>query len=173
MNDFGNFILLFFIAAVVLSALFRKVPVFNAFLDGAGSGIESALKLLPSLLALLFAVNLLTESGVLEYIITGLSPLFEKLQYPVEVLPLCLLSPISGSGSLSAFQNILATYGADSFIGCVASVIAGSTETTFYAIAVYYGAVGVKKTRHTAFAALCADCTSFLLAALFVRLFFD
>lgn len=173
MNNFGNFTLLLFISAVVISALLRKIPVFDAFLEGAGSGIESALKLLPSLLALLFAVNLLTASGVLEYIIAGLSPLFEKLQYPVEVLPLCLLSPISGSGSLSAFQNILATYGADSFVGRVASVISGSTETTFYAIAVYYGAVGVKKTRHTAFAALCADFTSFTLAALFVRLFFD
>ncbi|MGN0560452.1 MAG: spore maturation protein, partial [Candidatus Fimenecus sp.] len=104
---------------------------------------------------------------------TSLSPIFEKLHYPAEVLPLCLLSPISGSGSLSAFQTILETYGADSNIGRVASVIAGSTETTFYAIAVYYGAVGIKKTRHTAFAALCADCTSFVLAALFVRLFFD
>lgn len=172
MNDFGNFILLFFIAAVVLSALFRKVPVFDTFLEGAGSGIETAVKILPSLAALLFAVNLLTASGVLDYIRSWLSPIFEKLQYPVEVLPLCLLSPISGGGSLSVFQNILATYGADSFVGRVASVVSGSTETTFYAIAVYYGAIGVKKTRHTAFAALCADCTSFLLAALFVRLFF-
>ncbi len=173
MNDFGNYILLFFIAAVLLAGLFRKIPVFNAFLDGAKGGIETAVKLLPSLLALLFAVNLLTASGIMEYIVTSVSPIFEKLQYPAEVLPLCLLSPISGSGSLSAFQSLLTEYGADSYIGRVASVIAGSTETTFYAIAVYYGSVGIKKIRHTAFAALCADCTSFLLAALFVRLFFD
>lgn len=173
MNNFGNYILLFFIGAVLLSALLRKVSVFDAFIEGAKGGIETAVKILPSLLALLFAVNLLTASGITDGIVKLLSPLFEKIQYPAEVLPLCLLSPISGSGSLSAFQSLLSEYGADSYIGRVASVIAGSTETTFYAIAVYYGAVGVKKTRHTAFAALCADCTSFVLAALFVRLFFD
>ncbi|MGN0519184.1 MAG: spore maturation protein [Candidatus Fimenecus sp.] len=173
MNEFGNYVLLFFLGAVLLAGILRKIPVFDAFLDGAKGGIETAVKLLPSLLALLFAVNLLTASGIMEQFVAVLSPIFEKLHYPAEVLPLCLLSPISGSGSLSAFQTILTSYGADSYIGRVASVIAGSTETTFYAIAVYYGAVGIKKTRHTAFAALCADCTSFVLAALFVRLFFD
>ncbi|MGN0572286.1 MAG: spore maturation protein [Candidatus Fimenecus sp.] len=173
MNDFGNYILLFFLGAVILTGILRKVPVFDTFLEGARGGIETAVKILPSLLALLFAVNLLTASGIMEQFVAVLSPIFEKIQYPAEVLPLCLLSPISGSGSLSAFQSILTTYGADSYIGRVASVIAGSTETTFYAIAVYYGAVGIRKTRHTAFAALCADCTSFVLAALFVRLFFN
>lgn len=173
MNEFGNYVLLLFIGVVLLAALCKKVPVFDIFLLGAKGGIETSLRILPSLIALLFAVNLLTASGVMEFIITYLKPFFEKTQYPVEVLPLCLLSPISGSGSLSAFQSIITTYGADSYIGRVASVIAGSTETTFYAMAVYYGAVGIKKSRHTAFAALCADCTSFLLAALFVRLFFD
>lgn len=173
MRDLGNYILLLFIVAVLTAGVCKKVPVFDAFLQGAKGGIENALRILPSLLALLFAVNLLVASGIMEFITTHLAPLFEKIQYPVEVLPLCLLSPVSGSGALSAFQTLLSQYGADSYIGRVASVIAGSTETTFYAIAVYYGAVGIKKIRHTAFAALCADCTSFLLAALFVRLFFD
>lgn len=173
MRELGNYVLLLFIGAVVLTGILRKVPVFDAFLQGARGGIETAVKLLPSLLALLFAVNLLMTSGIMERISILLSPLFTKLKYPVEVLPLCLLSPISGSGSLSAFQSILQNYGADSYIGRVASVIAGSTETTFYAITVYYGAVGIKKIKHTAFAALCADFTSFMLAAIFVRLFFD
>lgn len=173
MRELGNYVLLLFIGAVVLTGLLRKVPVFDAFLQGARGGIGNAVKLLPSLLALLFAVNLLMTSGIMERISILLSPLFTKLKYPVEVLPLCLLSPISGSGSLSAFQSILQNYGADSYIGRVASVIAGSTETTFYAITVYYGAVRIKKIKHTAFAALCADFTSFMLAAIFVRLFFD
>ena len=173
MRELGNYVLLLFIGAVVLTGILRKVPVFDAFLQGARGGIETAVKLLPSLLALLFAVNLLMTSGIMERISILLSPLFTNLKYPVEVLPLCLLSPISGSGSLSAFQSILQNYGADSYIGRVASVIAGSTETTFYAITVYYGAVGIKKIKHTAFAALCADFTSFMLAAIFVRLFFD
>ncbi len=173
MRELGNYVLLLFIGAVILTGLLRKVPVFESFLQGARGGIETAVKLLPSMLALLFAVSLLMSSGIMEEISVLLSPLFAKLQYPVEVLPLCLLSPISGSGSLSAFQSILQNYGADSYIGRVASVIAGSTETTFYAITVYYGAVGIKKIKHTAFAALCADFTSFMLSAIFVRLFFD
>ncbi len=173
MRELGNYVLLLFIGAVILTGLLRKVPVFESFLQGARGGIETAVKLLPSMLALLFAVNLLMSSGIMEEISVLLSPLFAKIKYPVEVLPLCLLSPISGSGSLSAFQSILQNYGADSYIGRVASVIAGSTETTFYAITVYYGAVGIKKIKHTAFAALCADFTSFMLSAIFVRLFFD
>ena len=88
-------------------------------------------------------------------------------------LPYSCSGRISRRSSLSAYQSILAAYGADSFVGRVASVIAGATETTFYAVTVYYGAVGIKKIRHTVIAALCADITGFLLAALFVRLFFD
>ncbi|HIS04479.1 MAG TPA: spore maturation protein, partial [Candidatus Fimenecus stercoravium] len=121
----------------------------------------------------LLAVQMLTASGVSDALTAALSPLLSKLGFPAEVLPLCILSPISGSGSLSAFQSLLTTYGADSFIGRTASVIAGSTETTFYTVTVYYGAVGVKKIRHTVLCALCADGISFLLSAVFVRLFFD
>lgn len=173
MNNLGTYALLFFIGGVLIYACIKKVPVFDSFLEGAKEGIPSAIGILPALIGLLFAVSLLLRCGITEVLAAALSPLLSKIGFPVEVLPLCILSPISGSGSLSAFQSLLETYGADSFIGRTASVIAGSTETTFYAITVYYGAVGVKKTRHTVAAALCADVTSFVLASLAIRLFFE
>lgn len=172
MYKIGTYILIFFICGILLYGLFRKVPVFDSFLCGAKKGIKTAIQILPALVALLFGVKLLTASGVTDSLSTLLSPILSKIGFPSEVLPLCILSPISGSGSLSAYQSILDTFGADSFVGRVASVIAGATETTFYAVTVYYGAVGVKKIRHTVAAALCADITGFLLAAVFVRLFF-
>lgn len=173
MNNLGTYALLLFISGILIFALARKTAIFDCFLAGAKMGMKNAASILPALVALLFAVKLLTASGVTDALTQMLFPLLEKIGFPAEVLPLCILSPISGSGSLSAFQDILTTYGADSYIGRVASVIAGATETTFYAITVYYGAIGIKKIRHTIAAALCADISGFILASLFVRLLFD
>ena len=102
----------------------------------------------------------------------ALSPAARHLALPDEVLPLALLRPISGSGALAYFEKLIAQHGADSFVGRVASVMQGSTETTFYTVAVYFGAVSVKKTRHTVWAALLADVTGFVMSALFVRILF-
>lgn len=173
MNNLGTYVLLLFISGILLFALIRRTAIFDCFLEGAKDGMQNAISILPALIALLFAVKLLTASGITEALTHILSPLLKKIGFPAEVLPLCILSPLSGSGSLSAFQDILATFGADSYIGRVASVIAGATETTFYAVTVYYGAIGVKKIRHTIAAALCADISGFIFASLFVRLFFD
>lgn len=173
MRNFGTYFLLIFICGVMIYGLVRRIPVFDSFLVGAKKGLETAVQILPALVALLFAVQLMIASGITEGLCGLLSPILNKIGFPAEVLPLCILSPISGSGSLSAYQSILAAYGADSYVGRVASVIAGATETTFYAVTVYYGAVGIKRIRHTVAAALCADITGFLLAAFFVRLFFD
>lgn len=173
MNNLGTYVLLLFICGILLFALIRKTAVFDCFLTGAKEGVRNAISILPALVALLFAVKLLTASGITEALTKAISPFLSKIGFPAEVLPLCILTPISGSGSLSAFQDILAAYGADSYIGRVASVIAGATETTFYAVTVYYGAIGVKKIRHTIAAALCADISGFILASLFVRLLFD
>lgn len=172
MNNLGSYFLLVFISSVILFALFKRVKVFDCFTEGAKDGIKTALSILPSMIALVVAVNMLSSSGVLSFLSTCLSPVAEFLGIPKDLVPLCLISPISGSGSLAVFENILENFGPDSYIGRVASVISGSTETTFYAIAIYFGAIGIKKTRHTVIASLCADTTSFLLAALFVKLFF-
>jgi len=173
MNNIGTYALLLFISIILLFAFFQKTAIFDCFLAGTKDGIKNAVSILPALVALLFAVKLLTACGITDTVTHALAPILQKIGFPAEVLPLCILSPISGSGSLSAYQDILSAYGADSYIGRVASVIAGATETTFYAVTVYYGAIGVKKIRHTVAAALCADIAGFIFASFFVRLFFD
>lgn len=160
--------------AVVLILLFgfvKKVNVFDCFISGAAKGLETAKNLLPVLVGLVFAVTVFTRSGAVETVTGALAPAFRLFGIPEELIPLCIISPVSGSGSLAVFENILATYGADSYIGRVASVISGSTETTFYAIAVYLGTAGIKKHGLLVPCALVGDVVSFISAALTVRLF--
>lgn len=130
---------------IILFAFIKKVPCFDTFLEGAKQGLISTYKIAPSLIGLIVAVNMLKASGALEMLIDFIRPAAEFLGFPAEVVPLALLRPVSGSGSTAILNSILQDYGPDSFIGRAASVMAGSTETTFYAIAVYYGAVGIKK----------------------------
>lgn len=173
MNSIGTAFLLLCVGGILLHGIYKRVPVLDTFLKGARENLLSAVSLLPTFCGLLLAVQMLTASGCIEKLTAFLSPVLAKIGFPAEVLALCLLSPISGSGSLSAFQAVLTAYGPDSYIGRTASVIAGSTETAFYTITVYFGAVGVKKIRHTVLCALCADGISFLLSGLVVRLFFE
>lgn len=172
MNNISNYILPLFIVLIIGFGTYKKIDVFGTFIDGAKKGFDVFLSILPSLTALFLAVQMLKSSEGIEIITKMLSPVADLLKIPPETLSLCILSPISGGGSLSVFESIISEYGPDSYIGRIASVMMGSTETTFYAITVYYGAVGIKKIRHTAICSLCADLTSFILAGIIVRLFF-
>lgn len=161
------------IACLFLGAgLVGGVPVFEVFLEGAKEGLATAVRILPSLVALMTAVGVFQASGALDMLSHALSPAARLLGLPPEVMPLALLRPVSGSGGMAVFRDLLAAHGPDSFVGRVAAVMMGSTETTFYTIAVYYGAVGVRKTRHTLPAALGADLAGFLFSSLAVLLFF-
>ena len=154
----------------ILYGLYRGVPVFDCFVEGAGENMKVILKILPSLVALMTAAGMFKASGGLDLLTAGLAPLAELLGLPKQVLPLALLRPISGSGAMVIFQDILQNFGPDGTIGRVASVLMGSTETTFYTLALYYGAIGIKKTRHTLPSALSADMTGFVCSALLVHL---
>ncbi|MBO5290451.1 MAG: spore maturation protein, partial [Clostridia bacterium] len=135
-------------------------------------GFKTVFNIIPSLIVLLLSINMLKASGGLDVLLSLLSPIGDFLGIPRDIIPLTILSPISGSGSLGVYEGILKDFGPDSFIGRCASVMMGSTETTFYTLALYYGSIGVKKTRHTVPSALCADFTSFILSPRFVRIFF-
>ena len=172
MTDISNYILPIFLLIIIGFGFYKKIEVFGTFVDGARKGFNVFLSILPSLTALFLAVQVLKSSQGIDLITKLLTPISNLLKIPAETLPLCILSPISGGGSLSVYESIISEYGPDSYIGRVVSVMMGSTETTFYAIAVYFGAVGVKKIRHTALCSLCADLTSFILAGIMVRLFF-
>ena len=150
---------------IVLFGLFKGVRVFDCFLEGVRKGLRSAINLLPALTALVMGVIMLRESGALSVITKMLEPIAKLTGIPVDVLPLAVLSPISGSGSLTMFEQILKNLGPDSLEGRIASIIMGSTETTFYAVTVYFGSVGIKKSGCTVPAALLADMTSFVVSA--------
>ncbi len=168
MEGFNNYIVPAIVAAFLLYGLFKNVPVFDVFLEGAREGLSTAIHILPSLVGLMTAVGVFNASGALDLISHGLKPVAELLGLLPQVMPLALLRPVSGSGGMAIFRELLADHGPDSFVGRVASVMMGSTETTFYTIAVYYGAVNIRKTRHTLPAALGADLAGFVFSSLAV-----
>ena len=158
------------LAALALYGALRGVDVFAAMTEGIADGLRVLLRIFPAVAALLCAVYALHASGALDALTGLLAPAFRLLGIPVETAPLVLLRPISGSGALAVAGDIMARYGPDSLAGRTAAVMLGSTETTFYVIAVYFGAAGVKKTRWAIPAALCADFTGFVLSSLAARL---
>ena len=160
------------IAGILIFGLVKKVNVFDSFIRGAKEGLHTAADILPALVALMVAVTMFRASGALDILTYSLDPLTSQIGVPKEALPLALLRPISGSGSLAMLEDILARYGPDSTAGRIACILQGSTETTFYTIAVYYGAVGIQNTRHTVFAAMAGDFAGLVAASLAVRLFF-
>ena len=172
MELFFTMIVPLVICGVSLYGAVRRVDVYAALVKGAGEGLETLFRIVPALVGLLTAVYMLRASGALSLAAEALSPLLERVGLPPELLPLMLVRPISGSAALGVGAELITTYGPDSYLGRTAAVMLGSTETTFYTIAVYFGAVGITKTRYAVPAALCADLTGFLAAAWAVRLCF-
>ena len=160
-------VLLCFVACF---ALRRRVDVYGALTKGAEEGLTVLIRILPSLVGLLTAVYMFRASGAMEYLARFLSPLLGLLGIPSECAPLLFIRPISGSGALAVGSEIMREYGVDSYVARVAAVMLGSSETTFYTIALYYGSAGITKTRYTIPAALCADLVMFWASAFAVRL---
>lgn len=160
------------LALVSAWGLGKRVDVYAALTRGAAEGLSVLLRIIPALVGLLTAVSMFRASGAMEVLSALCAPVLELLGIPPETAPLMLVRPVSGSGALAVGSELMAAHGPDSYIGRVAAVMLGSTETTFYTVAVYFGAAGIHKTRYTIPAALTADLTGFAAAALTVRLFF-
>ena len=160
------------LAGVSVYGMATGVDVYGALLHGAGEGLKILVTILPALVTLLTVVAMLRASGAMEVLSAALAPVMDRLGVPPETVPLMLVRPISGSAALGVGSDLIASFGPDSPVGRTAAVMLGSTETTFYTIAVYFGAAGIKKTRYAIPAALCADLAGFFFAALTVRLFF-
>ena len=169
---FSDYIIPVFIAGILIYGLIKKVDIFDEFTVGAKDNLIAAFDILPALIALMTCVGMLNASGAADMLCSAVSPFLEKKGFPAECAPLAFLRPISGSGALAVYEQIISENGPDSFAGRVASVLLGASETTFYTIAVYFGAVKAKKTRHALPCSLAADLTAFILSALFVRVFF-
>ena len=150
----------------------KRVDVYDALICGGREGLKVAAGLIPPLAALLTAVYMFRASGALDWLTALLAPVLTAMGIPPETTPLLVIRPLSGSGALAAGSELMETYGVDSTIGRTAAVMLGCTETTFYTIAVYFGAAGVRRLRYTIPAALTADLVGFLAAAWCVRLFF-
>ena len=157
--------LLLFVIPVL--AFTKKIKVYETFVDGAKEGFEVAVKIIPYLVAILVAIGMFRASGAMDIFVKLISPLTNAIGMPAEALPAALMRPLSGSGTLGIATELMVEHGPDSFIGRLVSTFFGSTETTFYVIAVYFGSVGVKKTRHAVPGGLVGDLAG-LLAALFI-----
>lgn len=154
----------FLILLIVTYGLIEKNKVFDDFLEGAKEGIEIVWSILPTLIGLFVAIGALRSSGILDIIIRFVTPLLNVIHFPSEIMPLAMLRPISGSGSIAVATDIMKNYGVDSTIGIMASTIMGSTETTLYTIAIYTSCVKIKKTRFVLLASLAADVVGILVS---------
>ena len=170
--DFSAYLIPLLLAFVAIFGVSRQVDVYSALSQGAEEGLRILLRILPALVGLLTAVHMLRASGATEVLETALAPILTRLGIPPETAALLVIRPVSGSGALAIGSELMAAHGPDSYIGRVAAVMLGSTETTFYTIAVYFGSAGIRRTRYAIPAALAADLAGFIAAAFTVRLFF-
>lgn len=172
MTLIGAFAMPVLVFLIIFVALAKGVPVFDSFLNGAGEGVSTLLSILPSLVGLITAVEMFKASGALDVLTAALAPVSRWMGLPSETMPLFLLHPISGGGATAVLKSILGDFGPDTYIGRIASVMCGASETTLYAVTIYYGSCGVKKIRHTLFAALTADFVAAVMSGIAVRLIF-
>ena len=163
-NFVSNLAMPLMILMIVIYGLVEKNKVFDDFIEGAKEGIEIVLSILPTLIGLFVAIGALRNSGILDIIIRFIAPLLNVIRFPSEIMPLAMLRPISGSGSIAVATDIIKNYGVDSTIGMMASTIMGSTETTLYTIAIYTSCVKIKKTRFVLLASLAADVVGMLVS---------
>lgn len=158
------------IAGIVAFGMCKRINVYDSFVEGAKLGAENMLQIVAPLVGLMVGISMLRASGAMDFFCSLLKPITSAIGMPGEVLPLALLRPVSGSGSIAIVNDIFRNFGPDSVPGKIASVMMGSTETTFYTVAVYFGAVGIKKLRHTLKSALLADLCGMLLAVFVARM---
>ena len=166
------FVLPAMIVGFPLYGLLKKVPVYEEFVEGAKDGFKVAVTIIPYLVAILFAIGMFRASGAMEFMIEGLRPLLSWFGVPPEVLPMMIMRPLTGSGSAAIVLDMIAQFGEDSILVKMAATMFGSTETTFYVIAVYFGAFNVRKTRHAVPAGLIADAVAMIAAVFVVRWLF-
>jgi spore maturation protein B len=152
------------LVAIPLAGLLRKVKVYDVFIEGAKEGFEVAVRIIPFLVGILVAIGMFRGSGAMDLLMAGLRPIIAPSGFPPELVPLAILRSLTGSGSLAFTTDLIKTHGPDSLIARTAATMYGSTETTFYVLAVYFGAVGVRRTRHAVPAALIADVVAAIAA---------
>lgn len=172
MQNISQLIIPLMVLGIILYGIKKKINIYDVFVEGSKESYEMVLTMFPCMLAMIFGVNIFIKSGILEYIFSHFKWILDILKMPLEIIPMAIMRPISGSSSLAILNNILETMGPDSFAGRLASVIQGSTDTTFYVLTLYFGSIGIKKIKYSLWAGLFADLMGIIAAIIIVNLMF-
>lgn len=172
MGTLSIIILPLIVLIIVIYGYKKKINIYDSFLKGVFEGLKTTVSIFPNMIAMIFAVNLLISSGFIEYMFSFLTPLLDKYNLSTDILSMSFFRPISGNASLAIMNNIFETYGPDSLMGRLASTLQGSTDTTFYVLALYFSSVGIKKSRYALGVGLFADCIGIIMSFILVYLFF-
>ena len=172
MTNISLYILPLMILGILLAGFIKKVPVYEEFIEGAKDGFKVSISIIPYLVAIIVGISMFKASGAIDLITASVGSLLEKLSVPVDIIPIMITRSLSGSATLGLFSDIVSTHGADSYIAKLAAVMVGSSETTFYVLAVYFGSIGIKKYRYALLTGIIADITGIVLAILVARVFF-
>lgn len=172
MNTLSKIVIPLFVLFVVFYGFFKKVNIYDAFLDGAKEGLQISFSIFPSVIAMVFAINIFLDSNFVSEILGFMEPILRHVNIPLDIMPMAILRPISGTATLAIMNDIFVQFGPDSYAGRLASVLQGCTDTTIYVLALYFGAIGVKKIRYSLGVGLFADLVGIVVAFLLTSLMF-
>lgn len=172
MNFLSNLIIPLLVLYIILYGFFKKVNIYDEFLTGSTESFGMVLKIFPCLLAMILGINIFLKSGILDFLYQVMEPIFNYIKIPINVFPMMVMRPISGSSTLAILNNLFIDYGPDSLIGRLASIIQGSTDTTLYVITLYFGSIGIKKIRYALWIGLFSDLVGIVVSVILVNIFF-
>lgn len=167
-----NYLVPILVSLIIIYGLYKKINIFDTFIEGVKEGLHSSYKLFPTIFAMTIAITLITSSSLINDISKVLKPFFDYILFPGEVLPLALMKPISGSSSLVLLNDILNRYSPDSYVGRISSLISGCTDTTIYIITLYFGSIGIKKTKYALVVGLLSDLVCIIVSVIVVNILF-
>lgn len=172
MATISNLMIPILVLFILIYGMIRKVNVYDEFLDGASESFDMIFKIFPCFLAMILGVNIFLKSGALNVLLSFIEPLFKIIEIPIQIFPMMIMRPISGSTTLAILNTLFQDFGPDSLIGRLASIIQGSTDTTFYVITLYFGSIGIKKIRYALWGGLFADLVGIIMSVVIVKSFF-
>lgn len=171
-NYISSLIIPLLVLIVIIYGIRKKVSIYDTFMEGSKESFGMFFSMFPCILGMMLGINLLIKSGVLELVYKLFSPLISLIKIPVETIPMMIMRPISGTSTLAILNGLFETYGPDSLIGRLGSIIQGSTDTTFYVITLYFGSIGIKKIKHALWVGLFADLMGIIASIILVKLLF-
>ena len=171
-TSIGNYLIPLVVLIIIIVAFIKKVNVYDEFTTGAKEGLEMSINIFPYLIAMIFGINILLKSEMLNNIFSLFKPVFDLIKIPIEILPMALVRPISGNASFAIMIDMFREYGVDSYLGRIVAVMQGATDTTIYVISLYFGSIGIKNIRYALKAGLFADLVTLIMSVLLVSIFF-